>query len=501
MKSMLLKAHFTKEETITPERVVTDELDSAYEEAKVIVENPVYTFVPTGKQEDFMCLSSMVQVFSGANWAGKTTISMIKLASLIWDSPNKFLDYEYIHKFPGRFRFRIVSPNDLIESDVLASLKMWFPKNRYTTTKANRTFESRITCDTGTTGDVMTYDQDPEQFEGVKLDVVLFNEVPPRRIFSATIARMKPHGIIMIAMTPLTGSAWIYDRIDNSDWGIIYADIESVCNEHGKRGYMPHESIAKKIKEYDPEELEARVHGRPLHLMGRVYKSFQRNTHIIPRFEVPKDWTRYLICDPHDRKPFALSWLAVSPVGKAVVYDESPSEQFHDQKSCSLTVKDYANIIRAKEKDTGGVAQTRIIDARFGAKQSSQTSRTIMELFQDEGLIFIPSYTDNRASIDSGHQQVKEWLSNGPDGVPRLQVMDHCHNHIWSFEHYVWDDFRTDDKGLKEKPKESGKDFADCIRYFCMDDPIFHQAPTDIVQLPTWVQENNAGLENVGYGA
>lgn len=255
----------------------------------------------------------------------------------------------------------------------------------------------------------------------------------------------------------------------NRNWEIVYADIESCCIEHGVNGYLPHEDIEKKIREYDEEEKEARISGKPIHLSGLVFKTFNRQTHVVDPFDIPDDWTRYCIIDPHDRKPFMCTWGCVSPTGKLFIYDEWPSEAFHKIKSSSLVVGDYVTLIREKER--GQRIHDRIIDARFGKKVSSQTGRSIRDMFDDAGMYFHDSYLDNGGSVDQGHQAVREVLKIGSDGTPTLRVFSSCQNVVHAFLHYCWDDFKGNEKAPKEKPKDVNKDPIDCVRYFVMEQP------------------------------
>jgi phage terminase large subunit-like protein len=479
-------------------------------QAVKILENPLLTVVPTGKQDEFLALTSFIQVFSGGNWGGKTAIGATKLGTLLFRPENPLLQrHRHLYTFANtlsapKCRFRIASTHTAIEQDLIPALKRWWPKGRYSTFKGTRPFEARWQLDTGAWGDIMTYDQDPEEFEAVKLDVAWFDEPPPYDIFKATIARMKPHGIIMLTMTPLAGAAYVFDRVNSpwatKSWGLVYADIESACLTHGVRGYLPHDAIEKKAAEYDEEEKQARIQGLPMHLAGLVYKEFATNVHVIAPYPIPAHWTRYMVCDPHDRKPFAMTWAAVSPQEKVVIYDEYPNDPFHLMKSSSLTVSDYVKVLRLKEEQTK--IFLRIIDARYSKRHSAQTGKTIRDLFDDHGIMFVDSYLDQGGNIEHGHQQVKEWLKPGSDGTPTLTVFNTCQNTIYGFQHYSWDDHATPERGLREKVKDMHKDFMDNVRYLRMEEPRYvepQDAPPPDPQPPPerWGREATAG----GYGA
>jgi phage terminase large subunit-like protein len=523
--------------------------------ALTLVQNPILTFIPTGAQDQFLRLGEFIQIFSGANWPGKTTVGAVKLSTILFRPANQFLRsaypmlYQYkdserepksqeteknrswsksmleesvrsksmleesvksktlskqeqiqdsykLYRPAPVLRFRIVSTHTAVENDLIPALKRWFPRGQYRTAKGLRPFESQWKLQTGSVGDIMTYDQDPEEFEAVKLDVAWFDEPPPYRIFVATLARMKPGAMIFLTMTPLSGAGWLFDRVNNpwgaKSWGLVYADIESACVQHGVRGYLQHEDIQEKVNEYDPDEREARVHGKPMYLSGRIYKSWDRSQHVVEPFDLPGDWTRYFAVDPHDRKPFAACWLAVAPDGKMYVYDEHPHEPYHLMKSCTWRVKDYAGWYQQQEG--GQTIALRIIDARYGKRSSVQTGQSIRDQLDACGIVCCDSYLDEGGAIDAGHQAVKELLAPGADGTPTLRVFSTCRNVIYAFEHYVWGEARDPERGLKEKPLDTNKDFMDALRYLAMEQPRYVPPVVTAPPPPHWATAQERGF-------
>lgn len=495
--------------------------ESARKLAEAALLDPLRFFVPTGKQRDFLALTSFVQGFSGGNWSGKTVALIAKLAALVWPQDyahNPHLALQLPKHWPlgGHLRGRWFTPHTVAETDLIPSLEAWLPKGRYTASKAGRPFESqwrlmrwpndKRPVNTRCAFDILTYDQDPEEAEGVKLDWAAFNEPPPEALFNATIARMKPHAVILLGMTPLTGAGYLFDRLEarlaGKSWQFVTADIESACLEHGDRGFLPHGAIARKIEEYDPEEREARIHGRPMHLSGLVYKEWTRELHVVPERVIPADWTRWLGVDPHDRKPYACLWLAVDPSNHLWVYDEFPNEPYHELRSNPYRPADYLDIFKGKEAQTGGEATWRVMDARFGPRAEHQGGQSLLETFDELDMAFEASYKDAGGSIDVGHQAVRTWLAPCGCGQspphPRLRVLASCRNLIRAMERYCWDDYRhRDGRSLKEKPKDEYKDFADVLRYLCMEDPRSLAAPvpeSPETSTSRWVRERESEL-------
>ena len=209
-----------------------------------------------------------------------------------------FKENPYLKDFPYLKRGRIVSSPTNIEKNIIPELEDWFPQGRYKATKGNKKFKSQWKTDTGWNFDLMTYEQDAMEFEGVTLGWAWFDEPPPEAIFKATVARMRKGGIIFIGATPLAGSAYMYDAFAQGKYEVqissqqngamvsytrkvayIEADIESACKTHGIRGHLNHSDIENIIAEYSEDEKQARIYGKFQHLVGMIFKKLgQKNT-------------------------------------------------------------------------------------------------------------------------------------------------------------------------------------------------------------------------------
>ena len=422
-------------------------------------------------------------MFSTGNGVGKTVGAVNIIGNLIYGPQSKWFDTPRYRDFYRPSNGRIVSTIKNLEANIIPCIKEWFPKNSYTASKGGKTFLSKFDFPNGSGFDIMTYDTEPEQFAGPTLQWTWFDEPPPQRIFSECMGRLRRGGLLIITMTPLYAGGWIFDRINDpfmskaEPWYLVSAEIEDNCKDHGVRGVLEHKDIERIIAEYPDDEKEARISGKPIHLTGRVYPDFNPDIHIVPNR--PANLSYYVVCDPHDRKPFAIGWYGIDPTGDIYILDEYPTESYHAIKSSRLIVEDYAKIIKDKNKELGIDSAIYIIDARYGNRKSVQTGDTIRDEFDRFGIYFINSYTDDNASVTAGHNKVKEYLSydhkRPVDNVnkPKMYCLEHCKNHIYGFLHYTYGDYRDPDKGLQEKPEEKYKDFMDCVRYITMDNPFY----------------------------
>lgn len=433
---------------------------------------------------------------------GKTVGAVNIIGNLIYGPQNEWFDIPRYRDFWRPSNGRIVSTIKNIEANIIPCLKEWFPKGAFTATKGGKTYESKWELPNGSAFDIMTYDTEPEQFAGPTLQWIWFDEPPPHPIFGECIGRLRRGGLVLITMTPLYSGGWIFDRIedpftqDKEPWYLVMADIEDNCKEHGIRGVLEHKNIERIVAEFPEEEREARISGKPIHLTGRVYPQFSTDIHVVPT--APKDLTYWVVCDPHDKKPYAIGWYGMDNTGDLYVLDEWPNEAYHNIKSSRYTVEDYAEIIKGKNEELGIRDAFYIIDARYGNRVSSQTGDTIRDHFDSNGIYFSNSYTDDIASIATGHDKVRQLLRYDTKqplshtNRPKLYVRDICQNHIYAFLHYVFKDPKDIDKPDKETVVEKHKDFMDCIRYAVMDNPYYKEEPANISNdVPdTWKRQN-----------
>ena len=417
-------------------------------------------------QEKFHKSQATIRLFLGGNGSGKSTSGATETS---WAATG---DHPYL-KYPLPSRGRIATTSfDKIDQVIIPQLNAWIPKREIANRKKNNLgIYTRWWLKNGTYFDILSYQQDVEEYEGVDLDWCWFDEPVPKDRYQATIARFRKVGRIWLTLTPLT-EPWILDElVDRADGEYIdtmTADIMDNCVEHG--GDLSKEAIDLMLKGYDEDEKEARAPGRLIFLQGLIYKSFDRDVHVVEPFDIPEDWIRKCIVDPHDRKPFAIGWQAISPTGDIYVYDEWPDYEFHKRKSCDLTIKEYADIIKIKEDDQ--FISKRIIDPNFGNAINVHTKTTIKQDLEKYGLEF----DDANDDIQSGHLKVKEYLKYDKieplsnTNKPKLYFFKTCFNHIYGMTHYIWDEFIDKSRDVKQKPKDMSKDFPDLVRYGAMDE-------------------------------
>ena len=447
-----------------------------------------------GSNEVFVCL------LSAANGLGKTAGGSTMLAHILygpsgnpWFGEEEF-DWEYeeegvyqrgtrkamklplFNNFPYPKRGRIVSDPTTISQTLIPELKKWFPPGRYQTNKAGKNYEYNWRTDTGHKFEVMTYEQSVKEFESATLGWTWFDEPPPLAIFKATVARMRKGGIIFITATPLMGSAWMYDHImtykgdKQGQRDFVQADIEDNCIEHGVRGILKHKDIERMIAEYDEEDKQARIHGKFHHLVGIVFKNFNRKVHIIKPFEITKkDYVVLEALDPHPRNPDAVMWLAVDSKGTKFVVNELYGI-FKTPELAERTLKKADRYrIEMRLADPSAFIEDK--------HQVNPTELTLAARLWDLGLEYQKATKDRRAA-DRRIKDALDYEKRGEEIVvaPELYIFDTCKRTIWELEHLVWDEWRgtaAERKSPKEKPVDKDDHMIENLGRLLVQEPEF----------------------------
>jgi phage terminase large subunit-like protein len=458
------------------------------------MKNEKYRFYePSGKAEDFIdyvaCGDYFIVLFSAANGVGKTATGCNILAHLFWNNTeNPYFQGALFKNFPFKKQGRIISDPTNLQKNIVPQLKEWFPYGRYTTRKGNKNYESLWETDTGWNFDMMTYEQDTREFEGVTLGWAWFDEPPPQAIFKATVSRMRKGGIIFITATPLAGSAYLYDSFATGNYmmeakseesgavmqykrrvGYIEADIESACKTHGIRGHLRHDDIMQMVGEYSEDEKQARIYGKFQHLVGLVYKRFNPSVHVIRPFNVTmRDYVVYNMLDPHPRNPDAILWVAVDKHGTKFVVDELFIKPYD--------VDELAERIKAKDS-LYRVVKHLADPSAFNVNQHDEDGKSLAGRLADRGLSYQPA-TKQRAMSD---KRIEDALNyNQINGVfikvPELYIFENCARMIFEFHHYRWDDYtgkNADKHNAKEKPVDKDDHMIECLGRALVIEPRF----------------------------
>lgn len=438
------------------------------------------SYVPIGKTEEFLDKFGSGNYLAGAylaaNGVGKTAALVNIIANICYPTKNPYFHQKIFTNYPFQKKVRIASDPTTVKEAIIPALKEWLPKGRYTVSKEGKHYESKWITDTGFELDIMTYDQDPKEFESANIGVILLDEPPPNDIFKACVSRLRNGGVMGILCTPLTGSAWLYDEfianpnLEEEFKFVVTAEVEDACEIHGIRGFLKHENIVRMIAQYDEEDKQARIFGKFQHLIGLVFKNFRRNIHVIKPFEInSRDFVVIDALDTHPRNPDAYLQVAIDRYGTKYVIDEI---------YINATEGELAE--RIKKKQEGKRFLKHLIEpAAFTEDQhhENKTENSLAKRFTKLGLNFVPGSKRRFDAVRRIKQAlyftiVKDHFLRKPE----IYIFDTCTRLIWEIEHWQWSEWTgktKDRKSPKETPEDKDDHLIEDLGRILLEEPSF----------------------------
>ena len=448
-----------------------DDILEVLEEAYSLVDK---MYVPHPKQKLFHLAANKIRCVFGGNRSGKSEMGVNEAR---FHATGKYPDW-----YPEDKRWNHPTRGRIVVTDyrkgggevVEPKIRQWFDSSEILRMERSvgnlvKVHIRHISGGTSTF-DVMTHEQDTMQFEGWSGHWVWFDEPPPRDKYIACLRGMVDFdGRMWITATPIT-EPWLYDEIitstDRNAWHIA---VTMYDNPHISR-----EAIREFEVSLTPEEKEARIHGKFLHLTGRVYKEFDTNVHLIEKLPTGhENWPVYFTLDPADRRPHCGIWAKVDPFGTIYVFDEFVF---------AGTIADASKLILQRERVARirPLETIRILDPNKGKTPTAATGLRLIDEFASHAVYFTANVNDDLAL---GHLAVKERLSYRIDrpvsstNHPKIYfVRDTTRHCVKQMLTYVWDDWSgkvAASRSSKELPKDINKDMPDCVRYLCMSRPCF----------------------------
>lgn len=197
---------------------------------------------------------------------------------------------------------------------------------------------------------------------------------------------------------------------------------------------------------------------------GLVYEEFEEARHIVDRFVIPSDWTRFWAIDFGYTNPFVCQWWAQDPDGRLYLYREI----YRTRRTVDEHAKDILGHVTHKGKWIEPKPQQIICDHDAEGRQQLQQK------------LNIPT-TSAKKTVADGIQAVQQRLRDAPsvDGTakPRIFLM---RNALVSKDAeladvkkptctademlgYVWD--IASGKAPKEQPRKEDDHGMDAMRY------------------------------------
>jgi phage terminase large subunit-like protein len=418
----------------------------------------IHAYEPHAKQEAFHRSQKRIRLFLGGNRSGKTTSGVVE--------DIYYLRGQHPHKkvFEPPIAGRAVAVDILqgINQILIPNYKQWAPPslliNGSWEDSYNKT-DRLLTLSNGSTVEFMTYEQDVEKFAGTARHFVHYDEEPPMPIFNECQARLIDYNApSWLTLTPLEGMTWIYDTlyIKGEDGGhplIDVFEVDMLDNPH-----ISPEAAEAYLAGLDPDEREARAHGKFMQLGGKVYKAFDPNTHVIEAGIPPKEWEWARSLDHGYNNPTAVLWHAASPTGQVITFAEHYKKEW--------TVDRHAKYILEFEKKLGKSPELSIADPAIAQRQGV-TGTSIQTEYAKYGVFFAPGNND----VITGVNQVNHYIRPHPKtNKPSWHVTENCPNLIRELQRLRWKTWAGKKAQFENNPHEQihKKDdhASDSLRYY-----------------------------------
>jgi hypothetical protein len=191
-----------------------------------------------------------------------------------------------------------------------------------------------------------------------------------------------------------------------------------------------------KMAGVDPAEIEARLTGKFRALAGKILRDFSTKMHVVTPFEIkPSEGTMYLAIDPHDSKPWAISFMVAHVNGNLYTVDEL---------SMSAPLEEIVAAIEDKLEMYGMAPRLTLIDPQAVVEESDKEN-LIMKIFKASRnfhyLLQPAKAGRGEAPKSQGIQQWRSAISydETKGKFPRWFVFSHNFNTIRQANGWVYD--------------------------------------------------------------
>lgn len=443
---------------------------------------PSKNFIPNiGQERALKCFWQRHPVYNdypetcimlGGNGVGKTADASIFLGGCTMGREvldTRYFNFGYFKELEEirrhrPLRIRIVcDAADMEESGSFhEQLHQWFPMIEFKgKTSGNYYTKIHIPAPSPefhkTVVDVKTFKQEKVSHAGANLDLIIFNEPPPKDIFAENKARIRGGGKIVMFLTPLDLADYVCDLIEaERPEGQLYfteCPIWDNCKDvPGTRGHLSERKIRDMITDWeavDPTQVPAREMGKFQHLAGSVFKIFSEKVHVIDPMPIEADWNITHWVDPHPVKPAFSMWLALTPHGDVYVIAESPTTNWKILPNTTMSIKDFGRewrrIENGRNENFQYIHKLRIKersgDPNAFKHRQQHNGRSIQQQYEiDTGMYF--NLEDVEQDILLRIDKIRDLLSydyKRPVGTmnrPRLYVFSSCRNTILALKYF-----------------------------------------------------------------
>lgn len=454
-----------------------------------------FDYAPTKKQNVFHETTAHEVLYGGAAGGGKSY-------AICWDALNRCLTYKRTHAY----LFRRTYPE--LEQTLIQTMLSIIPPSlgRY------RASSHEYRLKNGSVIHFCYLDNEGKgllRYQGAEIHWLYFDELthftqPMYEYLRTRLRANKKLGIVPCVRCASNpggpGHSWVKAYfVDKTDVGKKTYTREVTIKRDGKERtarrviqYIPatvrdnpHISFDYEVElqEKPPKLRDALLYGNWDAFSGQAFPEFIDDpahytdgkwTHVIPKFDIPWNWTRVVSFDHGYSRPFSFGVWAVDEEGRAYRYKElygcKPGEPNTGVMKTPGEIAEMLAELMEPEFREGihvtGVADPAIWDRSRGYSVEEQ----IRKVFS--GVAFRPG--DNTRL--PGKMQLHERLKFDADGRPMMYVFPNCTEFLRTIPALAYDD-----KHVEDIDTDGEDHIYDETRYFLMSRPI---APRPTIEVP-----------------
>lgn len=340
-------------------------------------------------------------------------------------------------------------------------IKKWMDSSDLVERKNGKPYVNEIVHPNGSTWHFMFHNQDPESFESIEADYIIYDEPPPRHIWVALSRSLRrvDNAWSMIVGTMLT-QQWIYRELwkpwsegKKPDVECFRTSVEVNRKHLGSKWIEDYKSILTE------QEKKVRLEGHFGHFAGLALSDFSRSTHVVDTYVWPKNWPCVLAVDPHPNKAHHAILLGVTKFDQYVILKELSSGR---------APKDFG------EQLANFIKGYRVVDQVCDSIGATPTSGgwerlSFIEVVNKTPGVRLRTTTYREKSEDAWILDIKELLRLDKcqyfgRQVPGIIAFSNCVGTIDDFETVTWEKYRNTNE-FKARLSMGSKDFLSCVKY------------------------------------
>jgi PBSX family phage terminase large subunit len=315
--------------------------------------------------------------------------------------------------------------------------------------------------------------EEPEKHKSLNLNAAYIDEASqvPEAAFTLLQSRLRgPHVRKIFATTNPEGHSFLKRYFVRKEWSdeAIKKDFFHVTAPSAENVNLPAGYVERLMKTWSKERIERDLNGNWDSFSGQIYDELQRSIHVIPPFDIPKEWTRFMAADHGFRNPACFGWWAVDYDGNLYLRKSLYKSGWIIKELCKGKGAEPGIIQMNNGERQQGIWIDPSIRANRGKDSDWQTY--LEHLPKDLPLIMANN------EVEAGIDRVKQHLKLDERGKPRIYFFDVPENRevIEEMFQYRWDELTPGQemaKNAKEAPVKKDDHGPDMVRYAVMSRP------------------------------